>query len=65
MDTAADEVMADETRQKAPRYQIPSTNIDVIEHPCIIKNVDKCIKSLGGAYRLNTVRIRLFDLGFN
>jgi general transcription factor 3C polypeptide 5 (transcription factor C subunit 1) len=38
---------------KAPRYIIPDQRIVTIEHPCIIQNVDRGIKSLGGDRALN------------
>jgi hypothetical protein len=42
-------------KQLAPWLPIPSRAISVIEHPCIIKNVDKGITSLGGALKLSKV----------
>ena len=35
---------------------IPSRAVSAIEHPCIIKNVDKGITSLGGSVKLSKVR---------
>ncbi|CBY01704.1 hypothetical protein IAQ61_010061 [Plenodomus lingam] len=37
----------------APWLPIPSRAISVVEHPCIIKNVDKGITSLGGPVKLS------------
>ncbi|KAF2703424.1 transcription factor tfiiic complex a box associated subunit sfc1 [Pleomassaria siparia CBS 279.74] len=37
----------------APWLSIPSRAISVVEHPCIVKNVDKGIASLGGAQKLS------------
>ncbi|KAH7135309.1 RNA polymerase III transcription factor IIIC subunit-domain-containing protein [Dendryphion nanum] len=37
----------------APWLSIPSRAVSVVEHPCIIKNVDKGITSLGGAAKLS------------
>ena len=39
----------------SPAYHIPSTPIIGIEHPCIIKNKDKSIQSLGGLLQLQKV----------
>ncbi|KAL6706244.1 tau 95 subunit of transcription factor TFIIIC [Coniothyrium glycines] len=40
-------------KQYAPWLPIPSRAISVIEHPCIIKNTDKGIASLGGPVKLS------------
>ncbi|KAH7396311.1 RNA polymerase III transcription factor IIIC subunit-domain-containing protein [Pyrenochaeta sp. MPI-SDFR-AT-0127] len=46
--------------QHAPWLPVPSRAISVVEHPCIIKNVDKGIASLGGPVRLSKgLRTRL------
>ncbi|KAF2743551.1 hypothetical protein M011DRAFT_489681 [Sporormia fimetaria CBS 119925] len=37
----------------APWLQIPARSVAVIEHPCIVKNLDKGIDSLGGAVKLS------------
>ncbi|KAF1969381.1 hypothetical protein BU23DRAFT_539674 [Bimuria novae-zelandiae CBS 107.79] len=37
----------------APWQQIPSRAVSVVEHPCLIKNIDKGIVSLGGPVRLS------------
>jgi general transcription factor 3C polypeptide 5 (transcription factor C subunit 1) len=42
-------------QQITPWLPVNSQPLVVIEHPCIIKNVDKGIKSLGGAVRLGQV----------
>ncbi|KAI8933123.1 hypothetical protein NX059_009764 [Plenodomus lindquistii] len=39
--------------ETAPWLPIPSRAISVVEHPCIIKNVDKGIASLGGPTKLS------------
>lgn len=39
----------------APWLPIPSRAISAVEHPCIIKNIDKGIASLGGPARLSKV----------
>lgn len=41
--------------------QIPSRAVSVVEHPCIIKNIDKGITSLGGAAALSKVGTVPFD----
>jgi general transcription factor 3C polypeptide 5 (transcription factor C subunit 1) len=41
--------------QHAPWLPIPARAISVVEHPCIIKNIDKGITSLGGPARLSKV----------
>ncbi len=40
---------------QAPWHAIPTERLISIEHPCIIKNVNNGIKSLGGEYRLAQV----------
>ncbi|KAH5240132.1 hypothetical protein HBI72_214630 [Parastagonospora nodorum] len=40
-------------QQHAPWLPIPSRAISVVEHPCIVKNVDKGIASLGGPVKLS------------
>jgi general transcription factor 3C polypeptide 5 (transcription factor C subunit 1) len=50
--TASDE----QQQQHAPWLPIPSRAVSVVEHPCIVKNVDKGITSLGGALKLSKVR---------
>ncbi|KAF1954110.1 hypothetical protein CC80DRAFT_493958 [Byssothecium circinans] len=37
----------------APWLEIPSRAISAVEHPCIIKNIDKGIASLGGPVKLS------------
>lgn len=41
--------------ETAPLLQVPARSIAVIEHPCIVKNLDKGIVSLGGAVKLSQV----------
>lgn len=41
--------------QLAPWLPIPSRAISVVEHPCIVKNIDKGISSLGGPVKLSKV----------
>ncbi|KAF1943996.1 hypothetical protein EJ02DRAFT_372552 [Clathrospora elynae] len=40
-------------KQLAPWLTIPSRAISVVEHPCVIKNIDKGITSLGGPAKLS------------
>lgn len=40
----------------APCLSIPSRALSAIEHPCLVKNIDKGIVSLGGPVRLSKVR---------
>jgi hypothetical protein len=47
------------SKQLAPWLPIPSCAISVVEHPCIVKNVDKGITSLGGAPKLSKVSMLL------
>ncbi|KAI9731905.1 MAG: tau 95 subunit of transcription factor TFIIIC [Cirrosporium novae-zelandiae] len=43
--------------QEAPWLPVPSKSIVSVEHPCIIKNVDKGIQTLGGSSKLaQTIR---------
>jgi general transcription factor 3C polypeptide 5 (transcription factor C subunit 1) len=37
----------------APWLPIPSRAISAVEHPCIVKNIDKSITSLGGPVKLS------------
>jgi general transcription factor 3C polypeptide 5 (transcription factor C subunit 1) len=46
---------ADSENQLAPWLPIPSRAISVVEHPAIIKNIDKGITSLGGPVKLSKV----------
>lgn len=41
--------------KQAPWLQIPARAVVVVEHPCIVKNLDKGIVSLGGAVKLSQV----------
>jgi general transcription factor 3C polypeptide 5 (transcription factor C subunit 1) len=41
--------------QRAPWLPVPSRAISAVEHPCIIKNLDKGITSLGGPVKLSKV----------
>ncbi|KAF2279861.1 uncharacterized protein EI97DRAFT_429646 [Westerdykella ornata] len=43
---------ADEESHLAPWLAIPARSISVVEHPCIVKNPDKAITSLGGPLKL-------------
>ncbi|CAI6307325.1 unnamed protein product [Periconia digitata] len=40
------------TAGEAPWMEIPSRAVSAVEHPCIVKNVDKGITSLGGPIKL-------------
>jgi hypothetical protein len=50
-------MQSENVRPGAPRTTLPGQEIICIEHPCIIKNVDKGIKSLGGVYNLERVSV--------
>lgn len=39
----------------APFIPISQTPVICVEHPCIIKNLDRGIRSLGGEYGINKV----------
>ncbi|KAF2865779.1 RNA polymerase III transcription factor IIIC subunit-domain-containing protein [Massariosphaeria phaeospora] len=59
-DTASDTATASDShdgKQPAPWLPIPARAISAVEHPCIIKNVDKGIKSLGGPSQLSKALI--------
>jgi general transcription factor 3C polypeptide 5 (transcription factor C subunit 1) len=43
-------------QQQAPWLPIPVRAVSVVEHPCIVRNVDKGIASLGGSLKLSKVR---------
>lgn len=47
--------MSDEQSRQASWLPIPSRAISVVEHPAIIKNVEKGIASLGGPVKLSKV----------
>jgi hypothetical protein len=51
------------TAHTAPWLPIPSRAVSVVEHPCLIKNIDKGVVSLGGPVKLSKVRgaLRLLD----
>jgi general transcription factor 3C polypeptide 5 (transcription factor C subunit 1) len=51
MDSAASTTEA----QHAPWLPIPSRAVSVVEHPAIVKNLDKGIASLGGPVKLSKV----------
>jgi general transcription factor 3C polypeptide 5 (transcription factor C subunit 1) len=42
-------------KQHAPWLPIPSRAVSAVEHPAIIKNIDKGIASLGGPVKLSKV----------
>jgi general transcription factor 3C polypeptide 5 (transcription factor C subunit 1) len=44
-------------KREAPRADIRPDRVSIVEHPCIIKNIDKGIKSLGGEYNIQHVRV--------
>lgn len=56
MDSRDSEEKAAPPPPPAPFLQIPSRAISVVEHPCIIKNIDKGLLSLGGPVKLSKVR---------
>jgi hypothetical protein len=56
MTTEQDMVDATTQQRHAPWLPIPSRAISVVEHPCIVKNIDKGITSLGGPVKLSKVR---------
>ncbi len=41
--------------QQLPVLPVSSQLIVCVEHPCIIKNLDRGIRSLGGDYAINKV----------
>jgi general transcription factor 3C polypeptide 5 (transcription factor C subunit 1) len=45
--------MSVEKGGKAPVYDIPDRRIVAVQHPCIVQNVERAIKSLGGDQALN------------
>jgi general transcription factor 3C polypeptide 5 (transcription factor C subunit 1) len=50
---------ANANTEPAPWLPIPFRAVSAIEHPCIIKNIDKGITSLGGSVKLSKVRDKL------
>jgi hypothetical protein len=51
--------------QLAPSIQVPKNQVIVLEHPCIIQNLDRGIKSLGGKNAIQDVSIGLLADSFN
>jgi Tau95 Triple barrel domain len=47
----------DSNDDDAPVYEFPDTKIVALEHPCIIRNLNRGIKSLGGNQRLQEVAL--------
>jgi len=39
----------------APIYDVPDQRVVSIEHPCIVKNLDRGLKSLGGEAQIQHV----------
>ena len=52
---ADDNVDIVDRNKPAPWLEVPSRAISAVEHPSIIKNVDKAITSLGGIGKLSKV----------
>lgn len=50
-------VMNPQSSQRAPSYHVPQLSIVSVEHPFIIKNMDKAIEMLGGLPRMKPVLI--------
>ena len=42
-------------RGRAPWMQVPARSVAVVEHPCVVKNLDKGVVSLGGSVKLSKV----------
>ncbi|KAH7413776.1 RNA polymerase III transcription factor IIIC subunit-domain-containing protein [Phaeosphaeria sp. MPI-PUGE-AT-0046c] len=53
MNTEIEATISVHQHQHAPWLPIPSRAISAVEHPCIVKNVDKGITSLGGPAKLS------------
>jgi hypothetical protein len=47
--------METNSNDEAPVYQFPDTKVVALEHPCIIRNLDRGIESLGGNNRIQEV----------
>jgi general transcription factor 3C polypeptide 5 (transcription factor C subunit 1) len=52
----------DDGQRLAPRVEIPRVPLIAIEHPCVVKNLDKGIKSLGGTLDLDRVSCKALPL---
>lgn len=46
---------AAKSNDDAPALQFPDTKVVALEHPCIIRNIDRGVKSLGGNNRIEEV----------
>lgn len=55
MDTQSLFVGEDGGREHAPWLQVPARSVAVVEHPCVVKNLDKGLVSLGGPVKLSKV----------
>lgn len=40
----------------APVLEVPDKRVVSVEHPCIVRNLDKALKSMGGEPRMKHVR---------
>lgn len=49
-------VTTDERKEVAPWLLVPQDAVVSIEHPCVVRDVDNGIKSLGGEVKLSKVR---------
>jgi hypothetical protein len=56
MNNEHEAVTPGDEQQHAPWLPIPARSISAVEHPCIVKNIDKGIVSLGGPVKLSKVR---------
>ncbi len=45
-----------QTPETAPTYPVPARKLSAVEHPLIIKDVDKAIKTFGRSPAFQTVR---------
>lgn len=43
----------------APWLHLPQDRVVAVEHPCIVTNVDKALKSLGGEHHVKNVGLFL------
>ena len=47
----------------APAYEVPQQRIVGVEHPCVIRNLDNAVRSLGGEPQIKHVGIGRAPMG--
>jgi Tau95 Triple barrel domain len=50
-------------KPKAPSFKVAESKVEAVEHPCIIKNLDRGMQSLGGDKAVEMVCSTTLGLG--